>query len=214
MRHIRNRTDRVVAERASDTAADIATTRYNMEKNFAQFIKQERARLTEAKDAVITKKRSCDAEIATIDRELAAISAYERVKSDRASSTGTRRPGIHTNKAPSTGNRRLGIRTNKARGNGIRRSGIRQDVLNAIKSHPEGIGRADLLEAMGVKGEKSGEKSVSNSLFVLKKNMLIDSKDGKYKATTGPKSNRNASQKHRRKPSGGRRGGGICNQSG
>jgi hypothetical protein len=193
MRHIRNRTDRVVAERASDTAADIATTRYNMEKNFAQFIEQERARLTKAKDAAITKKRSCDAEIATIDRELAAISAYERVKTDRAPSTGTRRPGI---------------RTNKARGTGTRHSGIRQDVLNAIKSHPEGIGRADLLEAMGVKGEKSGEKSVSNSLFVLKKNMSIDLVEGKYKVTTGAKSNRNASQQYRRKPSGGRRGGG------
>lgn len=193
MRHIRNRTDRVVGEPASDTAADIATTRYNMEKNFAQFIKQERARLTKAKDAVITKKRSCDAEIATIDRELAAISAYERVKTDGAPSTGIRRPGI---------------RTNKARGNGTRRSGIRQDVLNAIKSHPEGIGRADLLEAMGVKGEKSGEMSVSNALSALKKNMSIDNVEGKYKVTTGAKSNRNASQQYRRKPSGGRRGGG------
>jgi hypothetical protein len=164
-----------------------------MGQNFAQVIEQERARLTKAKDAAIAKKRSCDAEIATIDKELAAISAYERVKTDRAPGTDTRRPGIRTNKASSTG---------------TRRSGIRQDVLNAIKSHPEGIGRADLLEAVGVKGEKSGEKSVSNSLFVLKKNMSIDSKDGKYKATTGAKSNRNASQKHRRKPSGGRRGGG------
>ena len=167
-----------MAGRASDTAADIATTGYNMEQNFAQFIEQERARLTKAKDAVIAKKRSCDAEIATIDRELAAISAYERAKTGRAPSTG------------------------------IRRSGIRQDVLNAIKSHPEGISRADLLVAMGVKGEKSGEMSVSNALSALKKNMSIDSADGKYKVTTAAKSNRNASQQHRRKPSGGKRGGG------
>jgi hypothetical protein len=164
-----------------------------MKQNFAQFIEQERARLTKAKDAVIAKKRSCDAEIATIDRELAAISAYERAKTDRAPSTGTRRSGIRTDRAPSTG---------------TRRSGIRQDVLNAIKSHPEGISRADLLEAMGVKGEKSGEKSVSNALSALKKNMSIDSVDGKYKVTTATKSSRNASQQHRRKPSGGRRGGG------
>ncbi len=149
-----------------------------MEQNFAQFIEKERARLTEAKDVIIAKKRSYDAEIATIDRELAAISAYERAKTGRAPSTGTRR------------------------------SGIRQDVLNAIKSHPEGISCADLIEAMGVKGEKSGEKSVSNALSALKKNMSIDLVDGKYKVTTGAKSNRNASQQYRRKPSGGRRGGG------
>jgi hypothetical protein len=52
---------------------------------------------------------------------------------------------------------------------GGRRSGIRNDVLTKIKATPLGIARADLLDAMGIKGDKRGEQSVSNALSALKK---------------------------------------------
>lgn len=60
---------------------------------------------------------------------------------------------------------------------GTRRSGVRQEVLAEIKKHPNGIARADLLEAMNVKGDKKGEQSVSNALSALKKNNTISQSD-------------------------------------
>ncbi len=44
----------------------------------------------------------------------------------------------------------------------------------------KGMGRADILEALGVKGDKSGEQSVSNALSALKKKGDIAVEDGKY----------------------------------
>lgn len=49
-----------------------------------------------------------------------------------------------------------------------------------IKQHANGISRGDLIEAMGLKGNKSGEQSVSNALNNMKKAGEIVSTDGKY----------------------------------
>ncbi len=66
---------------------------------------------------------------------------------------------------------------------GRRRTGIRQEVLDTIKKHPQGIGRADILTTMDAKGDKSAEQSVSNALSALKKaNTIVSTDDGKYKA--------------------------------
>ena len=63
-----------------------------------------------------------------------------------------------------------------------RRTGIRDEVLASVKAHPKGFNRADLLEAMNVKGDKSGEQSVSNALSALKRAGTITTDDGVYKA--------------------------------
>lgn len=60
-----------------------------------------------------------------------------------------------------------------------RRTGVRQQVLAAIKTSP-GITRATLLEQLGVKGDKSGENSVSNALSNLKKSGEITGEGGQY----------------------------------
>lgn len=60
-----------------------------------------------------------------------------------------------------------------------RRSGVRQDVLEQIQAH-QSITRAQLLEQMGVKGNKSGEQSISNAIAALKKAGQITAKDGAY----------------------------------
>ncbi|MDB5706606.1 MAG: hypothetical protein JWN66_3722 [Sphingomonas bacterium] len=65
---------------------------------------------------------------------------------------------------------------------GTRRTGIRVEVLGFIKAKP-GIGRAEILEKMNAKGDKSAEQSVSNALSALKKDGLIGGVDGGgYKA--------------------------------
>ena len=64
-----------------------------------------------------------------------------------------------------------------------RRTGIRDEVLAQVKAHPNGITRSEMLVAMNVKGNKSGEQSVSNALAALKKAGTITLADGVYKTT-------------------------------
>jgi hypothetical protein len=61
--------------------------------------------------------------------------------------------------------------------NGTRRSA----VLRVIKEH-DGLSRAELLEKMGLKGNKSGEMSVSNALTALTKANQVTRRDRKYVA--------------------------------
>lgn len=67
------------------------------------------------------------------------------------------------------------------RATGTRRTGIREEVLAAVKATP-GITRADLLEKMDAKGNKSAEQSVSNALAALKKAGTITGENGSYTA--------------------------------
>lgn len=64
-------------------------------------------------------------------------------------------------------------------GGGRRRTGVRKDVLQAIKDQP-GITRQQLLDKIGVAGDKSGENSVSNALSALKKAGEITGDKGTY----------------------------------
>lgn len=65
---------------------------------------------------------------------------------------------------------------------GTRRSGIRQLVLDAIKAGPPGgITRADLIVQLNA-DDKSGQQSVSNAVAALKRQGLIDTDNGVYRA--------------------------------
>lgn len=48
-----------------------------------------------------------------------------------------------------------------------RRGEKRQAVFDVIKEHPEGLTRGEVLQLIGVNGDKSGEQSVSNALSAL-----------------------------------------------
>lgn len=67
------------------------------------------------------------------------------------------------------------------RATGTRRTGIREEVLGVITMNPN-IGRAQLIEKMNAKGDKSAEQSVSNALSALKKSGVITADNGVYKA--------------------------------
>lgn len=66
------------------------------------------------------------------------------------------------------------------RSTGTRRSGIREKVLEIVKKGS--ASRAQVLEQLAAKGDKSAEQSVSNALAALKKNGSIDLQDGMYVA--------------------------------
>ena len=64
---------------------------------------------------------------------------------------------------------------------GTRRSGVRQQVQDLLSNSPDGLKRADILDAMNVKGDKKGEQSVSNALSSLKKaGTLTQNSEGSY----------------------------------
>ncbi len=62
-----------------------------------------------------------------------------------------------------------------------RRSSRRNEIVRIIgASGTDGIGRADIIAALNVKGNKSAEQSVSNTLSALKKGGEVRHGDGKY----------------------------------
>ena len=62
-----------------------------------------------------------------------------------------------------------------------RRGSRRDELLQVIKAG-NGLSRGEILEKMGLKGNKSGEMSVSNALTALTKSKQISRRDRKYVA--------------------------------
>jgi hypothetical protein len=92
--------------------------------------------------------RKVQNEIAEIDREFEAIKAYEVVKAGKA---------------------QKGAAASKEPGQRARRGERQQEVLDLIGQHPDGLTRSEILERLGVKGDKKAEASISNALNNLKK---------------------------------------------
>ena len=120
---------------------------------FEEMVLQERQRLDSQITDIEIRQRALQEEMALVKRELAALDAYEAAKSGKP---------------------------RRAANNRSPRVSRRDAILAAIKQHANGISRGDLLEVMGLKGNKSGEQSVSNALNNLKKAGTIVSRDGKY----------------------------------
>jgi len=138
-----------------------------MAKTFSiqQSMAAERARLQKAIDAAGKRKEQIEAEIANLTTELKAVDAYHAAKGDGSLPRASGRP------------RKLPVKTRKSSG---RRSGIREQVLSKIKEATDGIARGELLVAMGMKGNKTGEMAISNALAALKKAGKAIARDGKY----------------------------------
>jgi hypothetical protein len=133
---------------------------------FGAFIKQERARLQKARDKALQKKAEIDRELEELESEITAITAYEQAKGGKPARAGKRAAA-----------KRAGKRTGGQR---ARRGEKRQAVLNVVQQHPDGLTRGEILELMGVKGDKSGEQSVSNALSALSKQNQLGRRERKY----------------------------------
>lgn len=132
---------------------------------FGAFIKQERARLQKARDKALQKKAEIDRELEELESEITAITAYEQAKGGKPA------------RAEKAAAKRAGKRTGGQR---ARRGEKRQAVLDVVKQHPDGLTRGEILKLMGVKGDKSGEQSVSNALSALSKQNQLGRREGKY----------------------------------
>ena len=138
-----------------------------MAERFANVMQQERERLHREREQVSNQQQELENKLAQIDRELAAIDAYESAKTGKVS-TPIRRQA----------------RGRRARPQG-RRGSRREALLQVIRENPDGLRRGEILERMGLKGDKAGEMSVSNALTALTKSNQVSRHEGKYFAQGG-----------------------------
>lgn len=124
------------------------------EISFQEFITSERERLDGRRQAVINTQRLVENELAAIDREFAAIAAYEAAKIDKPA------------QAPVV--RRISQGTR------------REAIMQALSRSTTGMSRGELIAAFDVRGDKSAEMSVSNALTALMKAGQIGRHNGKY----------------------------------
>ena len=129
------------------------------DETFEMFVAREGARLDGEREAIFTQQQELESRLTEINRELSAIDAYEAAKSGKAL------PGRASQQ-----------RTRRAR------YGSRREQLLQIIKESYGLTRGEILEKMGLKGNKSGEMSVSNALTALTKGSQVARRDGRYVA--------------------------------
>ena len=128
-----------------------------MSEALVTIIDKERERLRKALADLRAKQKEFEEQRATLETELDALDAYEAARSGKARKS--RKPA---SRAP--------------------RGSRQQSVLAVIAKSKKGMTRGDILQAMGLKGNKGGERSVSNALTALKKAKRVTSRDRKYLA--------------------------------
>lgn len=121
-------------------------------EDFAAYIERERERVKTRKADLEGERNFIDRQIAELYRESAAIDAYERAK--------TGKPAART----------------EPRQRRARRGDVTESVMNVIGTNGPSR-RVDIINALGVKGDKQGEMSVSNALTRLKNQGLIARQD-------------------------------------
>jgi len=127
------------------------------DSNFADFIAKEHDRLNGEREQLINQRREIDQKLHAIDQEFAAIQAYQSAK------TGKQARGAGTG----AGQRRP-------------RGESKRGELLRIISEGHGLVRKEILDRMGLKGDKAGEMSVSNALTALTKANTVRRDGGKY----------------------------------
>jgi len=129
-----------------------------MPETLADVIAKDRERLNQEREAIFTAQQELEQKLAAINNEMRAIDAYEAAKTGKA--------------IPIRG-------TTTRRATGTRRGSKRDDLLKVIREG-NGLSRGEILEKMGLKGNKQGEMSVSNALTALTKGNQVRREDGKY----------------------------------
>jgi hypothetical protein len=131
------------------------------EQTFADFIARDRERLHAEREQIFNQQHELEGKLADINRELGAIDAYEAAKSG---------------KAPAAARQTRGARARLQ----ARRGSRREALMQVIKDNPSGLTRGEILDRMGLKGDQSGEMSVSNALTALTKANQVARREGRY----------------------------------
>lgn len=133
-------------------------------ETFADYMARERERIHAEREAILTQQSELETQLASLNREMTAIDAYEAAKAGKLT-VGT--PAATTRRrSPTAGKARAGSK--------------REQIISLVGNHPQGLGRGELLELTGMKGDKSGEMSISNALTALIKANTLTRIEGKY----------------------------------
>src|SRR3954447_23876825 len=124
--------------------------------NFAEYIGRERDRLRAEREQIFSQQEELTRKLDAVNREYAAIEAYETAKT-----------GKNARQEPARRQRQA-------------RRGSRREGLLELIQQGNGLSRGEILERMGLKGDKQGEMSVSNALTALAKRNQIRREGGKY----------------------------------
>jgi len=129
---------------------------------FADFMQRERDRIHAERERILIEQTALEAHLHSLNREMQAIDAYEAAKAG---------------KLPTQVSRGARIRANRQ----ARQGSKRNQIVELVTANPQGLGRGELLNLIGIKGDKGGEMSVSNALTALVKNhTLARNVDKKY----------------------------------
>ena len=125
--------------------------------NFVEYIAREREQLHAEREQVFSRQEELQRKLDAINREFTALEAYETAKTGKAArqSPAGRQPRA--------------------------RRGSRREALLELIRQGNGLSRGELIERMGLKGDKSAETSVSNALSSLIKSNQVRREDGKYR---------------------------------
>jgi hypothetical protein len=140
---------------------------------FADIMLRERERLNREREEILNQQKDLENKLTEINREFAAIDAYEAAKTGKAAAPRRQQPSSRRSGAPI---KQLSVDTGARPQTGTRREAI----LQIIEENPSGLSRGEILERIGLKGNKSAQKSVSNALTALTKNSQVLRREGKY----------------------------------
>jgi hypothetical protein len=140
------------------------------EETFVEFVAREKARLHGEREAIFEQQQELETKLEAINREFAAIDAYEATKAGRTIPIPIRGA---TARAAGTGASTAAPRA--------RRGSKREALLQLIRENAAGLTRGEILERMGLKGDKAGEMSVSNALTALTKGKQVMRAEGRYR---------------------------------
>jgi hypothetical protein len=145
-------------------------------------ISRQRERLTKTRNDVQGKIGELQGHLAEIDRQFSAVLAYERTLAGELPD-------------PAVSKRRQSAKP-------ARRGEKQTQVLQVIGQQAGGMTRGEVIDALGVKGSKSGAQSVSNALTALKKAGKIASIDGKWQVAADETAKKGKKGTRRRRAAG------------
>ena len=140
---------------------------------FADIMRRERERLSREHEEIVDQQKDLENKLTEVDRELAAIDAYEVAKTGKAATPARQARGPRKSGAPI---KQLSVDTDTRPQTGTRREAI----VKVIEENPNGLSRGEILERIGLKGNRPAQKSVSNALTALTKSNRVSRRDGKY----------------------------------
>lgn len=127
-------------------------------------IARDRERLTAELEEITRQEEQLAARRHDIQGMMDKVEALEAVLEGRVSVDGVQKS-------------RAGKASTKPRAKPGKKRG---EILDLVRQHEAGLSRGELIDMLGVRGNKSGEQSVSNALSAMKKAGNLDARDGRY----------------------------------